>query len=120
MTVQPVIENAVKHGLESLGRQGILKVYTREEGAVLKLIVEDNGNGMNEQQLMRLLASLGGNSAGASPKESGKSGIGLQNLHRRLQFMFGEGYGLQIQSIPGEGTQVAIVLPVAGEGEQTT
>ncbi|WNS45122.1 sensor histidine kinase [Paenibacillus sp. MMS20-IR301] len=116
MTVQPVIENAVKHGLESLGRQGILKVYTREEGSTLKLIVEDNGNGMNGEQLLRLQSSLDGD----SPKESGKGGIGLQNLHRRLQFMFGECYGLQIQSFPGEGTQVAIVLPVSVEGEQTT
>lgn len=120
MTVQPVIENAVKHGLESLGRQGILKVYTSEEGSVLRLIVEDNGNGMNEEQLKRLQDSLNGDAPGPSPKESGKSGIGLQNLHRRLQFMFGECYGLQIQSFPGEGTQVAIVLPISVEGEQTT
>ena len=116
MTVQPVIENAVKHGLESLGRQGILKVYTREEGPVLRLIVEDNGNGMNEEQLARLQASLNGD----SPKEGGKGGIGLQNLHRRLQYMFGECYGLQIQSFPGEGTQVAIVLPVSVEGDNNT
>ncbi|AIQ30163.1 histidine kinase [Paenibacillus sp. FSL P4-0081] len=120
MTVQPVIENAVKHGLESLGRQGILKVYTREEGSVLRLIVEDNGNGMNEEQLKRLQDSLNGDAPSPSPKESGKSGIGLQNLHRRLQFMFGEYYGLQIQSFPGAGTQVAIVLPISVEGEQTT
>ncbi|NOU77585.1 HAMP domain-containing protein [Paenibacillus sp. LMG 31459] len=120
MTVQPVIENAVKHGLESLGRQGILKVYTREEGSVLRLIVEDNGNGMNEEQLKRLQDSLNGDAPSPSPKESGKSGIGLQNLHRRLQFMFGECYGLQIQSFPGAGTQVAIVLPISVEGEQTT
>lgn len=120
MTVQPVIENAVKHGLESLGRQGILKVYTREEGSVLRLIVEDNGNGMNEEQLKRLQDSLNGDAPSPSPKESGKSGIGLQNLHRRLQFMFGEYYGLQIQSFPGAGTQVAIVLPISVEGDQTT
>ncbi|WP_238651721.1 cache domain-containing sensor histidine kinase [Paenibacillus piscarius] len=114
MTVQPVIENAVKHGLESLGRQGILKVYTREEGRMLKLIVEDNGTGMDAEQLSRLQASLAGDSAGVS----GKSGIGLLNLHRRLQFMFGEEYGLQIESFPGEGTRVAIVLPVPAEGGQ--
>lgn len=115
MTVQPVIENAVKHGLESLGRQGILKVYTREEEQTLKLIVEDNGTGMDTEQLSRLQASLAGDSAGVS----GKSGIGLQNLHRRLQFMFGEEYGLQIESFPGEGTRVAIVLPVPAEGGQS-
>ncbi|MEK3904859.1 cache domain-containing sensor histidine kinase [Paenibacillus sp. FSL R7-0179] len=120
MTVQPVIENAVKHGLEPLSRQGILKVYTRQEGDHLELIVEDNGDGMNGEQLARLQESLNvdsPDSAGASGREGGKSGIGLQNLHRRLRFMFGEGYGLQIQSFPGEGTQVAIVLPIPVEGE---
>lgn len=113
MTVQPVIENAVKHGLESLNRQGILKVYTREEGNVLKLFVEDNGNGMSAEQLERLQDSLNGD----SPKEGGKGGIGLQNLHRRLQYMFGDIYGLKIQSLPGEGTQVAIMLPIRVEGD---
>lgn len=114
MTVQPVIENAVKYGLESLGRQGILKVYTSEEEGRLKLIVEDNGTGMDTEQLKRLQASLAGDRAGMS----GKSGIGLQNLHRRLQFMFGEEYGLQIESFTGAGTRVAIVLPVPAEGGQ--
>ncbi|MNI86455.1 Histidine kinase-, DNA gyrase B-, and HSP90-like ATPase [compost metagenome] len=88
-------------------------MYTREEGNVLKLFVEDNGNGMNAEQLERLQDSLNGD----SPKEGGKGGIGLQNLHRRLQHMFGDGYGLQIQSLPGEGTQVAIMLPIRVEGD---
>jgi len=113
MTVQPVIENAVKHGLESLNRQGILKVYTVEEGRNLKIIVEDNGNGMDTDQLNRLVGTLNGD----RPKEMGKGGIGLLNLHRRLQHMFGESYGLQVQSFLGKGTQIAIVLPIPKEGE---
>lgn len=116
MTVQPVIENAVKHGLEPLDRQGILKVYTCEEDNILKLVVEDNGNGMTETELAHLLNSLDGR----GPRESGKSGIGLQNLHRRLQHMFGESYGLQIQSYPGTGTRVSILLPLTGEGDLIT
>ncbi|WYT58787.1 sensor histidine kinase [Paenibacillus sp. FSL K6-1217] len=121
MTVQPVIENAVKHGLEPLGRQGILKVYTKQEEERLLLIVEDNGDGMNGEQLARLQESLNVDSPGcpgSGGREGGTRGIGLQNLHRRLRFMFGEGYGLQIQSFPGEGTQVAIVLPISMKGGQ--
>lgn len=118
MTVQPVIENAVKHGLESLGRQGVLKVYTEAEGQVLKIIVEDNGHGMDELQLQRLQQSLIDGAAKENLKETGKGGIGLQNLHRRLQHMFGERYGLEIASSPGEGTRVAIVLPIQSEGDQ--
>ncbi|SET28145.1 sensor histidine kinase [Paenibacillus sp. NFR01] len=118
MTVQPVIENAVKHGLESLGRQGVLKVYTEAEGQVLKIIVEDNGHGMDELQLQRLQQSLIDGAAKENLKETGKGGIGLLNLHRRLQHMFGERYGLEIASSPGEGTRVAIVLPIQSEGDQ--
>ncbi|MFD2878475.1 sensor histidine kinase [Paenibacillus rhizoplanae] len=75
MTVQPVIENAVKHGLEPLARQGILKVYTRQESDHLELIVEDNGDGMNGEQLARLQESLnveGPDSSGSSGREGGK------------------------------------------------
>ncbi|WP_379134359.1 sensor histidine kinase [Paenibacillus sp. sgz500958] len=112
MTLQPVIENAVKHGLESLNRQGILKVFAIQEGSDLKIIVEDNGSGMTDKQLGMLLESLEREN---NKEQSG--GIGLQNLHRRLKYMFGEEYGLQIQSHPGKGTRVGIVLPLPKEGE---
>ncbi|MGP0586452.1 cache domain-containing sensor histidine kinase [Paenibacillus timonensis] len=115
MTVQPIIENAVKYGLESLKRQGVLKLYTQEIGDVLKIVVEDNGNGMNGERLAWLKQSLNRQ----NPRESGtgSSGIGLQNLHRRIQHMFGERYGLEIESIPDEGTKVAVVLPLPMEGD---
>jgi two-component system, sensor histidine kinase YesM len=113
MTVQPVIENAVKHGLEPLNRLGTLKVFTEVDDTSLKIIVEDTGIGMTAEQLETLLDSLNkGNT-----KDSGKGGIGLQNLHRRIKHMFGEAYGLQIQSKPGRGTKVAIVLPLPVKGE---
>ncbi|WP_339314751.1 sensor histidine kinase [Paenibacillus sp. FSL R10-2734] len=112
MTVQPVIENAVKHGLESLDRQGILKVSTLEEAGVLNIVVQDNGKGMDAEKLNALVESLDR----PTTKENGKVGIGLQNLHQRLQHMFGESYGLVIRSLPGEGTEVAIMLPIPQEG----
>ncbi|WP_339286669.1 sensor histidine kinase [Paenibacillus sp. FSL E2-0201] len=115
MTVQPVIENAVKHGLESLDRQGILKVSILEETGVLNIVVQDNGKGMDAEKLNALVESLDR----PSTKENGKMGIGLQNLHQRLQHMFGESYGLVIRSLPGEGTEVAIVLPIPQEGERS-
>ncbi|MGG6313900.1 cache domain-containing sensor histidine kinase [Paenibacillus macerans] len=112
MTVQPIIENAVKYGLESLKRQGVLKLYTLEEDDVLKIVVEDNGNGMDAEQLARLKETL----TRQTPND-GPGGIGLQNLHRRLQHMFGERYGLEIESTLDEGTKVAVVLPLPKEGE---
>lgn len=115
MTVQPVIENAVKHGLESLDRQGILKVSILEETGVLNIVVQDNGKGMDAEKLNALVEFLDR----PTTKENGKMGIGLQNLHRRLQHMFGESYGLVIRSLPGEGTEVAIMLPIPQEGEHS-
>ena len=114
MTVQPIIENAVKHGLESLDRlPGLLKVYTRATGQTLRILIEDNGNGMSKKELERLVASL----SGEAPTGKSKGGIGLQNLHLRLKYMFGEAYGLEIGSELGAGTIVSIVLPLLKEGE---
>jgi len=118
MTVQPIIENAVKYGLESLKRQGVLKLYTQEVGDVLKIVVEDNGNGMTAERLAWLKQSI--NCPIPKVSGTGSSGIGLQNLHRRLQHMFGERYGLEIESIPDQGTRVAVVLPLPMEGDVAT
>lgn len=154
MTVQPIIENAVKHGLESLQTvPGRLKVYSQAAGQTLRILIEDNGNGMDRIQLAALTACLmGGGMVGAAGATTGVTsgatsgatagtttgttagtttgttaevkkvlgGIGLHNVHKRLQYMFGEAYGLEISSAPGKGTTVAIVLPllrVSKEGE---
>lgn len=113
MSVQPIIENAVKYGLERLNRQGVLKVYTWEDGSALRVVVEDNGPGMSDEVQERLKESL----KEGTQAETGRKGIGLQNLHNRLRYMFGEGYGLDIESFPGKGTRVAIVLPLPQKGE---
>ncbi|GJM80407.1 sensor histidine kinase YesM [Paenibacillus sp. HMSSN-139] len=115
MTLQPIIENAVKYGLESLKRQGVLKLYTQEVGDVLNIVVEDNGNGMETERLAWLKQTL--NRQISKESGTGSGGIGLQNLHRRLQHMFGERYGLEIESIPDEGTKVAVMLPLPMEGD---
>jgi len=135
MTVQPIIENAVKHGLESLQSvPGLLKVYTQASGQTLRILIEDNGKGLGREQLAELSACLAvgsqansGAAAGVSPGAAAgafagtgknKGGIGLQNVHMRLQYMFGEAYGLEIASEPGCGTTVAIVLPLLKEGKE--
>ncbi|NEN86849.1 sensor histidine kinase [Paenibacillus elgii] len=123
MTLQPVIENAVKHGLERLDRPGVLRVYAKADDRQLRLYVEDNGNGMEPRVLDRLRRSLGTNvvpmgeeAAAEKAVEARRGGIGLQNVHRRLGLMFGEAYGLHIDSSPGTGTTVTISMPLPGEG----
>ncbi|ANS73395.1 histidine kinase [Paenibacillus yonginensis] len=114
MTLQPVIENAVKHGLEALDRPGRLLVHSREQGDTLEIIIQDNGNGMEQPVLGRLKQSLNGGQELETGAKSG--GIGLINLHRRLQYMYGPEAGLEIESSPGQGTTVIIKLPQLEEG----
>ncbi|MBP2001520.1 two-component system sensor histidine kinase YesM [Paenibacillus shirakamiensis] len=118
MTLQPVIENAVKHGLEALGRPGILKVDAQADGQDLRIRVADNGRGMSRIELDRLTASLEGKRSSGISSSKKVGGIGLLNLHQRLKHMFGEAYGLEIYSILGEGTTVTIVIPLPAGREE--
>ncbi|CAM2862831.1 sensor histidine kinase [Paenibacillus sediminis] len=111
MTLQPIIENAVKHGLESLSRTGVLKVHAAQEGQTLNIMIEDNGRGMDEAKLNHLRVSIHNEQSGSK----GKGGIGLQNLQRRLRHMYGDGYGIQIESASGQGTTVVIVMPLEAQ-----
>lgn len=132
MTLQPIIENAVKSGLEPLGRPGLLRVYTAadEKAGELRVVVTDDGVGMDEAKLAELRGMLDRGAGGAPDKdlESVKQGerphaagsaavrtrrgIGLPNVHRRIALMYGASYGLRIDSKRGEGTTVTIVVPL--------
>ncbi|WP_337103147.1 sensor histidine kinase [Paenibacillus sp. YIM B09110] len=121
MTLQPIIENAVKSGLEPLdqGRPGILRVYAEadEEARELRIVISDNGIGMSEETLehiRRLIKEpVFGRSTQSEPGiEPVRRGIGLPNVHHRLVIMFGESYGLRIDSVQEEGTTVVIVMPL--------
>ena len=127
MTLQPIIENAVKSGLEPLDRPGVLSVNAEadEEAGELRIIVADNGIGIEEDTLSHIRAQLkeplfgeGGRSGESKGRE--RRGIGLPNVHHRLALMFGERYGLRIDSQSGAGTTVTIVMPLpddkGGEG----
>lgn len=135
MTLQPIIENAVKSGLEPLNRQGIIRVYTVMEENEFHLVIEDNGVGMDEATLARLRHSLAegtlavgrgipgyavkGDKRGVDREPSpapGRRGIGLPNVHRRLVLQFGEAYGLRVDSESGRGTTVTIAMPRLEQG----
>jgi two-component system, sensor histidine kinase YesM len=117
MTLQPIIENAVKHGLEPLGSLGTLRIHAEGEGNGLLITVSDNGVGMSAEQLEKLQQSLV--SADSRSSRTGSTGgIGISNLQRRLTNMFGEKYGLSVESTPLRGTSVQIRLPITMEGRE--
>ncbi|WDM22448.1 sensor histidine kinase [Paenibacillus polymyxa] len=118
MTLQPLIENAVKHGLEPLHADtgGKLLVRAEEYDGVLSLHIIDNGAGMEYERWEVVQVALAEPGKQAGSGQAG--GIGLQNLNLRLRHMFGEEYGLRISSAPGAGTTVTVNVPLPQKEEK--
>ncbi|BBH22245.1 sensor histidine kinase [Paenibacillus baekrokdamisoli] len=110
LVLQPIVENAVFHGLRPLtGRKGKLTVTVRPSGKELEIIVADNGVGMSKDKLDGLLQAAAG-----IDTETINDGnhIGFRNVHERVQLYYGVGYGLGIESDPQSGTIVTVKLRV--------
>ena len=104
LIIQPLIENAIYYGMEYMDGDGeiYVRAYTKEEDLFIE--VEDNGLGMQKAQVESLLTD------GTRIRSKG-SGIGIRNVHQRIQLYFGTESGLEILSEPDEGTMVRIHLP---------
>ncbi len=107
LTLQPIIENCILHGiLEKEEKTGTIVVTGWFEDTGLALLVSDDGVGIEEEKLPLLLS---GQNAPASAKGNN---IAVHNIHRRLKLLYGEPYGLSYKSVLGEGTEVTIHLPL--------
>lgn len=107
LLLQPVIENALKYGMEKRTALFVRVAIARvPEG--LSISVEDNGGGMGEEALLRVRAFL----AGEAPPQGH---AGLYNVHRRVQLLYGAAYGVSVESREGRGTTVLMRLPLALE-----
>ena len=106
-TLQPLVENAIFHGIEPKGSAGevTLRVERAADGDVL-IHLTDDGIGMTPEQVAKALREPGPEEAAAKYRH-----VGMWNVHRRLQYSFGDAYGLSIESEPGIGTTVTIRLP---------
>ena len=105
LIVQPILENAIYHGMASAEDDGLITVTARREGEDLVIDVADNGLGMRPEVAASLL-----DEDRPEIRTSG-SGIGVRNVHRRIRLTFGDRYGLTIFGEPDEGTTVRIRLP---------
>jgi two-component system LytT family sensor kinase len=97
LSIQPLVENAVRHGVERGGR-GRVEIVGRDIDADVELRVIDDGVGMDPQRAAAILAGEGG-------------GVGIANVQARLQNTFGSDYGLEIDTVLGRGTTVTMTLP---------
>lgn len=105
ITLQPIIENAIYHGLDRMVDEGHIQIRIYSEGEDVIFRVEDNGVGMSEEQCRSILH-----------KEPGdNSGIGIKNVNDRIKIYFGKEYGLSIESELDEGTTVIIRMPKVEE-----
>lgn len=107
ITLQPIIENAIYHGIDRMVDEGKIEITIREQGEDILFFIRDNGVGMTKEQCAAVLN-----------KEPGdQTGIGIKNVNDRIKIYFGEKYGIQIESELDEGTCVTICMPKVREGD---
>lgn len=104
---QPVVENAIVHGLEGIQDKGIIRISGYHQDNRIIFTIEDNGKGIPPERLEELNRKI--NDFG--PAEGNKGGIGLKNVNERIQLHYGDSYGLKIWSEPGKGTSVILEFP---------
>ena len=112
LTLQPIVENAIQHGLSETLTGGLIVIEGSVREGKLVLRVSDNGKGMDAAKVAEITAGL------SVIQEGGiQASIGLCNVHQRNCILFGEGNGLKITSTPGEGTQIEISIPAMSKEE---
>ncbi|MDO5519685.1 MAG: histidine kinase [bacterium] len=109
LLIQPIVENAFVHGLESKEGSGLLKIVVRKQERTIQIIVEDNGIGISTNHLEELLASMN------DLDELDKSHIGLSNVNQRIKLLYGMEYGIMIETVENQGTTVVISLPIEAD-----
>ncbi|MFF2889733.1 histidine kinase [Paenibacillus sp. NPDC057967] len=120
LVLQPLIENAIVHGIEYLVDEGSIRIRARLEGETLVLEVADNGVGMSQEQLAGLLESGDAQEEEAQSSSGGGSGVAVRNVHDRIQLYYGARYGLSYTSEREEGTVAQIRMPAVRKAEGET
>ncbi|MFI9048260.1 sensor histidine kinase [Streptomyces sp. NPDC053427] len=101
LCLQPLVENAVKHGLEDSVERSRVTITADDVGAEARVSIEDNGVGMDPDRLRKILRGEGGPS----------TGIGLRNVDERLRQVYGDGHGLVIETAVGAGMKITVRIP---------
>ena len=100
LMLQPLVENAIYHGIRSRKEGGLVTIFAEERGENLVITVEDNGAGMTQERIREVMDR---------DREIGS--MGVRNVDNRIKLTFGSEYGLKIESQPGAGTRVILTLP---------
>ena len=107
LCLQPLVENAVRHGLEGRQGTGRISIVAEDAGQEAAISIEDDGVGMEPEGVLKNLMSEGGDH------------VGLGNVDERLRSVFGDEFGLVVQTAPGAGTRVSLRVPKFAPGVST-
>lgn len=113
LVLQPIVENSLIHGIEDMMEDAMIFIAANMEGGRLIIEVSDNGKGMEETVVERLL-----NTKEHPAEAEEREHIGVNSVKRRIQILYGENYGLEIDSSVGTGTVVRLVLPCRKEADR--
>lgn len=111
--LQPIVENAISHGLGNLTSVGTLEISAFEKKDRLYIQIGDDGEGMEAEKVAEIVRFINT----AKPVE-GKKNIGIRNVNQRIKLACGEQYGIKIESTPYQGSRFTIQLPIMREGEE--
>lgn len=111
--LQPLVENALFHGIDMVEENGIITVSSYTEENTLILSVEDNGSGMSEEQMRNILKT-------DTKRYEGLNSIGVHNVNERIKKYFGENYGLRYKKAESGGTLVKVILPLLYTDEEVS
>ena len=102
LLIQPLVENAILHGVNMEDGSGMITVIARRQGDTVAVQVEDNGKGMTQERIREVMNAA---------EDADSSHLGVRNIHDRIRLHFGEEWGLHIESTPGQGTQITLRFP---------
>nr|WP_157872905.1 histidine kinase [Desulfoscipio gibsoniae] len=103
LTIQPLVENAIKHGILPKPGQGTVQITASKHEDEMLIVVRDDGVGIDIELQPKVL----------TPGFGSGNGVGLSNVHERLKGLYGHDYGLRIVSVPGEGTSIYVRIPLS-------
>ncbi len=105
LTLQPIVENALYHGLKEKRAKGFIHIHGEKEGDRIRFVVRDSGVGMDKNDLEELREAIN------RPCKETEKGFGLANVNERIKMYFGPEYGMTLRSEKGEGMTVEIIIP---------
>jgi two-component system sensor histidine kinase YesM len=107
LSLQPIVENCIIHGLASMEEYGHIFIKAELENGVIVFTVKDDGIGVTEEKIAEVM--------GRTPDDTSVGiGIGVSNVNRRMQLLYGPEYGIQMSGAPDQGTTTLLRIPAKG------